>query len=318
MINCDASKHNRLRLLVSKAFTARAVEALAGHVRRLVDGFIEAVEPRRHMDVIADLAYPLPVTVIAEMLGVPAEDRDRFKNWSDELAVIANGNLTALGPDDYRRIAKNYAELAGYLTEVVACRRRESRDDLLTALARAEEAGDRLRTDELYANAILILVAGHETTTNLIGNGVLALLRNPDQLRRLHDDPSLVPSAVEELLRYDSPVQFTTRLLKEGLTVGGKELRAGQTMLLVLGSANRDPGQFADPDRLDVGRADNRHLSFGLGAHFCLGAQLARLEGRVVLEALLRRLPGLRLDGADLEYRAHFNLRGLKALPVSF
>jgi cytochrome P450 len=320
MLNCDAPKHSRLRLLVSKAFTPRAVEAMAGNVQRLVDGFLDAVQPRGRMDVIADLAYPLPVTVIAEMLGVPPEDRDRFKRWSDDLASIAggSGSPTGLGYQDYQRIATSYAEFTAYLGAVVAQRRAQPRNDLLSALAQAEEAGDRLNEDELYANATLLLVAGHETTTNLIGNGTLALLRHPDQLARLKADPSLVPTAVEELLRYDSPVQFTTRLLKDDLTIGGKLLRGGQMVLLLLGAANRDPEHFTDPDRLDVGRADNKHLAFGLGSHFCLGAPLARLEGRIVFETLLRRLPGLRLDGAAPEYREHFNLRGLKALPVVF
>jgi cytochrome P450 len=318
MIHSDAPKHTRLRLLVNKAFTARAVEAMTGNIRRLVDGFLDAVVSRGRMDVIADLAYPLPVTVIAEMLGVPAEDRDRFKRWSDELAALVGGNAADLGLRDYRRIARRSHELSAYLAGIVARRRAEPQDDLLSALAQAEEAGDRLSGDELYANATLLLVAGHETTTNLIGNGTLALLHHPDQWQRLKADPSLVPQAVEELLRYDSPVQFTTRLLKEDLDVGGKRLRAGQTVLLILGAANRDPGQFADPDRLDVGRTDVKHLSFGLGSHYCLGAPLARLEARVGFEALLRRMPNLRLEGGDPPFRDNFNLRGLETLPVAF
>ena len=181
---------------------------------------------------------------------------------------------------------------------------------------RAQEEGDRLSEEELLANCVLLLNAGHETTTNLIGNGTLALLRHPDQMRRLRDDLSLLPSAVEELLRYDSPVQFTSRVLKADMEIGGKALRAGQVVLLLLGAANRDPEQFPDPDRLDVGRPDNKHIAFGLGPHFCLGAPLARLEGRLVFEALLRRAPGLRLDGPP-RYRQNFNLRGLETLTVS-
>src|SRR5205823_3893529 len=204
-------------------------------------------------------------------------------------------------------------ELREYFRGIVAQRRAEPRDDLITALVRAQEDGDRLSEEELLANAVLLLSAGHETTTNLIGNGTLALLRHPDQAQRLRDDPALVPSAVEELLRYDSPVQFTSRLLRADVALGGQQLRAGQMALLLLGSANRDPEQFADPDRLDVGRPDNKHLAFGLGPHFCLGAPLARLEGRVVFETLLRRVPGLRLDGRPPEYRDNFNPRGLKS-----
>jgi cytochrome P450 len=183
---------------------------------------------------------------------------------------------------------------------------------------RAQEEGDRLSDEELLANCVLLLNAGHETTTNLIGNGTLALLRHPEQLRRLRDEPSLIPAGVEELLRYDSPVQFTSRVLKADIELGGKALRAGQTVLLVLGAANRGPEQFPDPDRLDVGRPDNKHIAFGLGPHFCLGAPLARLEGRLVFEALLRRAPGLRLDGPPPRYRQNFNLRGLESLAVSF
>ena len=200
----------------------------------------------------------------------------------------------------------------------MADRRASPRDDLLTAMARAEEQGDRLNEAELFANAVLLLNAGHETTTNLIGNGAWALLRHRDQMLRLREDPSLAPTAIEELLRFDGPVQFTSRLLKEDMTVGGKSLKAGQLALLLLGAANRDPAQFADPDRLDVSRADNKHVAFGLGPHFCLGAPLARLEGRIVLQTLLRRLPGLRLAGAEPEYRDNFNLRGLKALSVTW
>ncbi len=318
MINCDAPRHTRLRQLVSKAFTPRAVEALSDNIRVLVKEFLGAVELDGRMDVMADLAYPLPVTVIAQMLGVAVEDRGRFKRWSDDLALVAGsgGSPAALGVNELKRAAAAFSELSTYFSRVVAKRKIQPENDLLSALAQAEEAGDRLSADELYANAALLLTAGHETTTNLIGNGLLALLKHPDQLERLRHDPFLIPSAVEELLRYDSPVQFTNRVLTGDLTLGGKQLRKGQTVLLLLGSANRDPEQFVDPDRLDVGRQNNKHLSFALGAHYCLGAQLARLEGRIALEALIR-LPDMRLDGTP-HYREHFNLRGLKSLPVAF
>jgi cytochrome P450 len=270
------------------------------------------------MDVIRDLAYPLPATVIAEMLGVPHADRERFKQWSDDTTALA-GNLPGNLPECVlRRAVEGMRELRAYFAGIVAQRRVEPRDDLISALVKAQEEGDRLNEAELLANAVLLLNAGHETTTNLIGNGMLALLRHPDQLRRLREDPTLIPTAVEELLRYDSPVQFTSRVLKADLSLGGKQLRAGQTALLLLGAANRDPAQFPDPDRLDVGRADNKHLAFGLGSHFCLGAPLARLEGRIVFETLLRRLPGLRLAQPAPVYRPNFNLRGLEALEVAF
>jgi cytochrome P450 len=251
------------------------------------------------------------------MLGVPPADRDRFKRWSDD-ATAAAGNLPSnLSPAVQRQSVAAMEELQAYFRGIIAQRRAEPRDDLISALVRAQEEGDRLSDDELLANCVLLLNAGHETTTNLIGNGTLALLRHPGQLRRLRDDPSLAPSAVEELLRYDSPVQFTTRVLKADMELGGKVLRAGEMVLLVLGAANRDPEQFPDPDRLDVRRPDNKHLSFGLGSHFCLGAPLARLEGRLVFEALLRRTPEMRLDGPPPRYRQNFNLRGLESLHVA-
>jgi cytochrome P450 len=317
MLNADPPRHTRLRLLVKKAFTPRTVEELAPFIRSFVDEVLGSAQARGRMDVMADLAFPLPATVIAEMLGVPPQDRDRFKKWSDETAA-AVGNLPSnLSPDLLRRSMASMEELVSYFRGIIAARRTEPRNDLISALVRAQEEGDRLSDEELLANCVLLLNAGHETTTNLIGNGTLALLRHPDQLRRLRDDPSLVPAGVEELLRYDSPVQFTSRILKADIELGGKAMGAGQAVLLLLGAANRDPEQFPEPDRLDVGRPDNKHIAFGLGPHFCLGAPLARLEGRLVFEALLRRAPGLRLDGPPPRYRQNFNLRGLESLTVS-
>jgi cytochrome P450 len=317
MINNDAPRHTRLRLLVNKAFTPRTVEELAPFIRTFVDKALAAAQARGRMDVMAELAFPLPATVIAEMLGVPPEDRDRFKQWSDDSTAAAANLPSNLSPDVMRKSIAAFEELQTYFRGIIAQRRAEPRDDLLSALIKAQEEGDRLSEEELLANAVLLLNAGHETTTNLIGNGTLALLRHPDQVRRLRDDPALIPSGVEELLRYDSPVQFTSRILKADMELGGKVLHAGQTVLLVLGAANRDPEQFPDPDRLDVGRPDNKHLAFGLGAHFCLGAPLARLEGRLVFESLLRRTPELRLDGPPPRYRQNFNLRGLESLQVT-
>ena len=318
MLNSDPPKHTRLRTLVSKAFTPAAVERLAPIIQRIVDEAVDAALARGGMEVMHDLAYPLPVTVIAHMLGVPPEDRDQFKKWSDDITATAGNIMANLTPEHYRQALQSTRELTAYFRKVVAERRSQPRADLLTAMAKAEEQGDRLSEAELFANAVLLLNAGHETTTNLIGNGIWALLRFPEQKRRLREDPSLANTAVEELLRFDSPVQFTSRLLKEDVTVSGKTLRAGQMVLLLLGAANRDPAQFADPDQLDVGRQDNKHVAFGMGPHFCLGAPLARLEGRIVLQTLLNRLPGLRLDGPEPEYRDNFNLRGLKALKVAF
>ncbi len=318
MIHRDPPDHTRLRGLVNKAFTPRAVDVLAGRIQRMVDDLLDAVQPRGHMDIIQDLAYPLPVTVIAEMLGIPAADRDRFKHWSDEISVILSGDAASLSPEVLGRVMVARTELIDYFRAVVAQRRQQPADDLLSALIRAEEGGSRLSEDELYSMAVLLLIAGNETTTNLIGNGLLALLRHPDQHRQLWADETLVPSAVEEMLRYDGPVQLTTRLAKVDLEIHGTKIGQGQWVYLVLGAANRDPSMFPDPDRFEVGRADNKHLAFGAGPHFCVGAPLARLEAQVAIRTVLRRFPELRLGSETPEYRNNFNLRGLKALQVVF
>jgi cytochrome P450 len=317
MLNVDAPRHTRMRSLVNKAFTPRTVEELTPFIRTFVDEALGRALARGRMDMMADLAFPLPATVIAEMLGVPPADRDRFKKWSDD-TTAAVGNLPSnLSPDVVRKSIVAMGELQAYFRSIIAQRRAEPRDDLISALVKAQEEGDRLSEQELLANCVLLLNAGHETTTNLIGNGTLALLRHPDQLKRLRDEPSLLSSAIEELLRYDSPVQFTSRILKADMELGGKLMRAGQVVLLLLGAANRDPEQFPEPDRLDIGRPDNKHIAFGLGPHFCLGAPLARLEGRIVFEALLRRAPRMRLDGPTPRYRQNFNLRGLETILVT-
>lgn len=318
MIHMDPPDHTRLRSLVNKAFTPRAVDAMAGRIQHMVDGFLDAVQVRGGMDAIQDLAYPLPVTVIAEMLGVPPGDRDRFKKWSDEVSMVLSGDAASLPPEVLRQAQAARSELVEYFRVIVAQRREKPGDDLLTALVRAEEDGGRLTEEELYSTAVLLLIAGNETTTNLIGNGLLALVRHPDQHRRLWDDAELIAPAVEEMLRYDSPVQMTNRIAKVDLEIHGIRITAGQSVYLMLAAANRDPVQFSAPDRFDVGRTENKHLSFGAGPHFCLGAPLARLEAQVVFRALRQRFPGLRLGAEQIEYRNNFNLRGLKALPVVF
>jgi pimeloyl-[acyl-carrier protein] synthase len=318
MIYADPPRHTRLRGLVSKAFTPHAVEAMRPHIQALVDQFLDGVKSRGRMDVVADLAYPLPVTVIVEMLGVPVADRDRLKRWSDEFVVYFTKPLTQVTKEEYDGVVRAVAAEEDYFRAAVARLRGDSGPSLLGAMARAEEGGDRLTEQELYGNANLLLTAGHETTMNLIGNGTLALLRHPDQLEKLRADPSLLPGAIEEFLRFDAPVQFTHRLAKEDVKVGDKVIRRGQFVYLVLGAANRDPARFPDPDRLDITRKDNHHVAFGQGPHFCLGAPLARLEALIAFGTLLRRLPGLRLATDRLEYRQMFNLRGLQALPVMF
>jgi cytochrome P450 len=318
MLFTDPPRHTRLRGLVSKAFTPHAVEAMRSHIQTLVDQFLDRVRPQGQMDVIADLAYPLPVTVIIEMLGVPTRDRERLKRWSDEFVVYFSKAPNEVTPEEYATAARAVAAEEDYFRAAVAHLRTAAEPGLLGGMARAEEAGDRLTEQELYANANLLLTAGHETTTNLIGNGTLAMLRHPDQLEKLRADPSLLPAAIEEFLRFDAPVQFTHRVAKENVTIGDKLIRRGQFVYLILAAANRDPDRFADPDRLDITRKDNHHVAFGQGPHFCLGAPLARLEAQIAFAALLRQFPAFRLAADRVAYRPTFNLRGLQSLPVAF
>jgi pimeloyl-[acyl-carrier protein] synthase len=315
MLGSDPPDHTRLRTLVNKAFTPRRIRELTGRIQELVDGSLDRVADQGEMEVITDFAYPLPITVIAEMLGVPGEDRDFFRDASQKIAV-------ALGPIEDMQVALRAMEgrnqLVEYFNEIIPKRKGESRDDLITALLGAEEAGDFLSHGELLAMLLLLLVAGHETTVNLIGNGLLALLRNPDQLQRLRSEEGIERHAVEELLRYDSPVQMTGRIAKEDVEVGGKAVRAGQFVSTIVASANRDPEAFRDPDSLDLAREPCNHLSFSAGIHFCLGAQLARLEGQIALSSIVRRFPNLKLASDDLRWRPAPILRGLVALPVTF
>jgi cytochrome P450 len=317
MLLRDPPDHTRLRGLVTKAFTARRIEALRGWIEGLADRLLDNVTATGRMDAIHDLAFPLPVLVICELLGIPEEDRGRFAGGSV-------GDVALLEPTPPSREVLDAAnhgtqESKAYFEAIFEARRREPRDDLITQLVQAEEQGDRLSTDELRANVRLLFAAGHETTVNLIGNGLLALLRHPDQWQILRDDPSLVPNAVEEFLRYDSPVQAVARVPNEPVELSGVTLEKGELVVALLGAGNRDPAVFQDPDRLDVTRKDLKPLSFGGGIHFCLGAQLARLEAAVVFETLLRRLPNLRLAEPDgVERRPSFALRGLAALPVTW
>jgi cytochrome P450 len=317
MLQQDPPDHTRLRGLVVKAFTARRVDDMRPRIQAIVDDAINRVEPQGHMDLIADFAYRLPVTVICEMLGIPKEEHEMF-----HAGARASGRL--LDPVPLSRAELDVANAgnlasAEYFRALFELRRREPGDDLTTQLVRAEEEGSRLSNEELTANIILLFGAGHETTVNLIGNGLLALHRNPGELRRLQDDPSLVSNAVEELLRYDSSVQVTGRVALEDVAVGSTAVLKGDGVLCLLGAANRDPAVYPEPDRLDVTRRNIRPLSFGGGIHFCLGAQLARIEAEIAISTLLRRLPSLRLDDADHpEWRPAFVLRGLQSLPASW
>ena len=311
----DPPDHTRLRALVSKAFTPRAIESMRPRIQAIVDGLLDAVIDSGRMDLVRDFAHPLPVIVIAELLGVPVKSQERLKEWSDDIALAVDPLQAGA-----RRVEGDRATAAmlDLFRDVALERRKEPKDDLLSALLAVEEAGDRLSMDELLATCVLLLFAGNETTTNLLGNGVLALLRNPDQLELLQRDPSLVRGAVEELLRYDGPLQFASRVANEDLDLDGRAIRKGERMTLLLGAANRDPAQFADPDRLDVRRRDIHHLAFGFGLHFCLGAGLARAEAHLALDTLVRRLPGLRLGADPPVRRASIALRGLSSLPVAF
>jgi cytochrome P450 len=313
----DPPDHTRLRGLVSKAFTPRTVERLRPRIEALVTDLLGAAEARGdgHIDVVGDLAYPLPVVIICELLGVPAEDHATFQGWSKELAHSIDPD-PLITPEQRERILAAAEAFEAYFRELIGRRRRQPGDDLLTGLIAAEEGGDRLSENELLATGLFLLIAGHETTVNLIGNGTLALLGHREQLERLRGDPALDRNAVDELLRYDSPVTFTQRITLDDFEVGGVTIPPRQQVIPILAAANRDPAAFPQPDRLDVARAEaNRHVAFGGGHHFCLGAALARLEGEVAIPTLVRRFPDLELDGEPIR-RDTFTLRGLERLPV--
>jgi pimeloyl-[acyl-carrier protein] synthase len=318
MLDRDPPDHTRLRSLVSKAFTPRVVEGLRPRIQKMVDEFITRAEAVGTMDLIEEFAYPIPVNVICEMLGVPVEDHERFKGWSLDIARGLDSVWLPPESEIPKRSGAARHAIGDYMRALIAERRASPRGDLLSALIAAEEAGDKLSEDELIATCILLLIAGHETTVNLIGNGTLALLRHPEELRRLRETPGLITSAVEELLRYDGPVQRTARMTSTEVTIGGRTIAKGEMVMPFIGAADRDPAQFPDPDRLALGRADNRHIAFGWGIHFCLGAPLARVEGQIAIDTLVRRLPRLTLVDDEPEYRQSLTLRGLKALPVTF
>ena len=315
MLVLDPPDHTRLRGLVTKAFTARRVEAMRPQIAAVVDALIDRVYAQGGMDVIKDFAHRLPIIVICDMLGIPEEDREQFFNSSK-----VNGRLVdpvPLSPEEIVTANANTVETNAYFDSLFELRRRDPKDDLTTLLVQAEEAGDRLTQEELRANVGLLFAAGHETTANLIGNGLLALHRNPDQWQALRDEPALIPGAMEELLRYDSSVQMTGRSVLEDVELSGVALPKGAQIVCFLGAANRDPEVFPDPDRLDVRRTKITPLSFGGGIHFCLGAQLTRIEAQEAFAGLLRRVPDMVLPEKDTpSWRRSFTLRGLTKLPV--
>jgi pimeloyl-[acyl-carrier protein] synthase len=315
MLFVDPPRHTRLRTLVNKAFTPRVVERLRMRIGSVVDELLDAVEGNGEMDVISALAYPLPVRIVCEMLGVPVEDQASIRQWSRKIAPILDPIVTA---EAQAGIEEASNHLIAYWDRLIEDRRADLRDDLLSELIRAEDEGHRLDHDELRSTCDLVLIAGHETTMNLIGNGLLALLRHPDQTEKLRQNPKLARNAVEELLRFDSPVHLTARTATEDVEVGGVPIERGWLAIVAIGGVNRDPAHFEDPDRLNIERHPNPHAAFSAGAHFCVGAGLARLEAQLAFPRLLQRMPKLELADPEPAYRETITLRGLKALPVTF
>ena len=316
MLTADPPEHTRMRLLISKAFLPRAVEKLRPHIQDIADELLDAAQDPGRLDILMDLAYPLPMIVIAELMGVPTEDRAQFKRWYDDVVATLGGGFAA--PEVLERGAQIGQELAEYFREVIADRRREPREDLVSILVAGADEGDVLSEGQLLATCVVALIAGNETTRNLIGNGMLALLRNPDQLQKLWQDRSLVESAVEEILRYAGPVQATARVATEDVQIDGRPVKKGQLVFIIVAAANRDPARFPDPEKLDITRRNNHHVAFGSGIHSCLGQPLARLEARIAFDTLARRIPNPRLAIDEVEWGPSFILRGLKSLPISF
>jgi cytochrome P450 len=312
----DPPDHDRLRGLLQSSFTPRHLASSRDRIQATVDQLLDDVAARGAMDFIRELAFPLPAMVIAGLMGAPAEDLDRIKTWSDRLASYLGGAVDER--DNFTEASAGVAALVDYFRALLLDRRRRPQDDLMTLLLRAEHEGERLTHDEVVANCILLLFAGHETTTNLIGNGLFHLLRHPEQADLLRGDPSLLHGAVEELLRYDGPVPATVKIATEDVPWHGRTIRRGDMVVPFLASANRDPQQFPRADTLDVRRHIERHVAFAWGIHFCLGAWLARLEARVVLATVLRRLPGLAIGSGTPCWKPMIFLRGLEALPLTW
>jgi cytochrome P450 len=302
-----------LRRLVSKAFTPRAVENLRPRIREIIDTLLDSVSDRSEFDLVEEIAYPLPVIVIAEMLGVPPEDRADFKRWSDDVVATLGGPFTP--QDVIQKARKSIEEFVEYLAEQIAERRTNPRDDLISGLIAAEDGGQVLSEQEIYSTTILLLIAGNETTTNLIGNAMQSLLENPDQMELLRNEPSLIPSAIEELLRYNGPVQATARVATTDIEVGGVTVKGGQMAMAVLGAANHDPAKYPDPEKLDLRRNPTDHMGFGDGIHFCIGAPLARAEAQIAFEELLKRYAVIEAAG-EPTFGGTFIIRGPKKLPI--
>jgi pimeloyl-[acyl-carrier protein] synthase len=316
MLFLDPPAHTRVRSLASDAFTPQRVLVLRDHIRDVVGKLIDKIASQGRMDVIADLAEPLPYIITAEMLGVPVEDAPQLKIWSQDFAEML-GNFQH-NPDHFARARHSVEEMTKYFESAIREIKKNPREGLIQSFLTAEIDGDRFSEEEIVANTIVTMVGGQETTTNLIGNGVLTLLRHPQEFERLKADLTLIPSAVEEMLRYEPPSQHTARLAPHDVELGGKKIRKRQAVIAVMAAGNRDPERFPDPDRFDITRKDNRHLSFGWAAHFCFGAALARIEGQVSFEEIVRRLPNWSLDEDPLVWRTNLGLRGLRSLHIQF
>jgi cytochrome P450 len=314
MLRTDPPDHARLRSLANEAFQPKYVRELRPRIVEIANHLVDKVQSAGKMEFISDYAFPLPITVISEMLGVPSKDHDRFRKWSGNL--INSGALSSERP----RLTPDLAQMVQYVRKVVADHRKHPQDDVVTQLIEAEDKGDRLSDTEVVSTVVLLLVAGHETTVNLIGTGMLALLLNPEQLEKLRQDRSLLKPAIEELLRYVNPVQMVNRYAAEDVEIAGQKIPRGAHLVLVLGAANHDPSYASEPDRLNLSRDDSKHVAFGQGIHYCLGAPLARLEGEIAFTTIFDRLPNIRLAAPpeSIEWRPAVELRGLSALPVSF
>jgi len=315
MLFLDPPQHTRIRQQFSRAFTPRRIENLRPKIQQLCDDRLSAVMSAGQMDLIETIAYPLPIVVIADLLGFPAADYPRFKKWSDAFATALALNAN---PQQHAAAAKSFEELRAYFDDLTPGLKKEPGDNLISALLQMEEEPGAMTREELFINATLLLAAGHETTTNLIGNGMLALLKHPDQLQLLRDDPTLIESAIEELFRYDSPVQWMSRVVGEPLQLNGIQLEPGTLVLGSFGAANRDPAQFVDPESFDIRRKENKHLSLGLGAHYCLGAALARMEAQIAVGTIVRQCQNLRLAKQKLRWKKGLTFRALNALHVEF
>jgi cytochrome P450 len=314
MFDKEPPDHTRLRSLVHKVFTPRRVEGLRQHIQQITESLLDNVHLQGSMDILADFATPLPVTVIAELLGVPEEDRYHLRSWSQDIVAMYELDHTE---EQGQQAVQAAIEFSDYIRDLAWWRKKVPQDDLISALAAVEDAGDQLTEDELISTCVLLLNAGHEATVNVIGNGMLALLKHPDQQRKLRDHPELVNTAVEEMMRYDTPLQLFRRWVRDDLVYKGFRFTKGMELALMFGAANRDPARFENPGSFDIAREDNPHISFGNGVHYCLGAPLARLELQIAIGTLLRRMPGLQLS-EEPEYRSNYVIRGLKSLQVTF